>query len=468
METYEIFSSVRNDQHDGWTIPKGLPSYCNTYSAPGRWGPYKAGPDTWSNNTSSYVPSQTAKSPKMKWGGSFAQKKKSGQVHMTNYFVSTVKIEDTVAARQRAQFLRVRTSCSGTTACHVKEDTGLLTSIWQEQRHLAGWLNASENPPPLVVCSRIDEEDVNRAIDSTRSRALSDALAGYDLLTELAEAPEALRFVSSATKSVAGAFNSVFANCDDRTRRLAFRMTPRQLLRSIDRKLRGIGSAWMAYRYAIMPLVYSYKEIMELLEKGESIFKTYRAKDVVIPRTLSSGDGAGTRILLFEDGNVTVRSTVKMGFTSGPQAFAQGVSMNPFKTAWELIPLSFVADWFVNIGDYITAKAGIDLSSTLGMCTAVKRSLTRTYVLADTWSKEVAYPGYSAGTKCGFFPATPASFSTDTRGNLRTVAEESYTRTVFDRGDIRLTLNSSIMDWKRAIDAAVLSYQTSRKILRSF
>lgn len=47
------------------------------------------------------------------------------------------------------------------------------------------------------------------------------------------------------------------------------------------------------------------------------------------------------------------RCFIKRRFDAG---YASGLSFNPFLTAWELVPLSFVIDWFVNIGDFAAAQ----------------------------------------------------------------------------------------------------------------
>ena len=45
--------------------------------------------------------------------------------------------------------------------------------------------------------------------------------------------------------------------------------------------------------------------------------------------------------------------------STGPYAlYYKNMSLNIARTAWELVPLSFVVDWFVNIGDTITAFTG--------------------------------------------------------------------------------------------------------------
>lgn len=59
--------------------------------------------------------------------------------------------------------------------------------------------------------------------------------------------------------------------------------------------------------------------------------------------------------------------------------------VNPFQTAWELIPLSFVVDWFVSVGNSISAASFLlnasNYTSSIGVKSSVKRE-TYQYVVS--------------------------------------------------------------------------------------
>ena len=155
----------------------------------------------------------------------------------------------------------------------------------------------------------------------------------------------------------------------------------------------------MAYRYAVMPLVYSYKDISSLLNEKDTLFRTFRSKRDVSPRDQGLGPNqTGLRIEKHTSGSCTVRSTVKMGYTAASISSASRVSFNPFVTAWELTTLSFVVDWFLNVGDFIVAHTAVDLSSTSGYCTSVKIDIVETYELVDQRSATI--PARTAQSPC--------------------------------------------------------------------
>lgn len=240
-------------------------------------------------------------------------------------------------------------------------------------------------------------------------------------------------------------------------------MTPKALLQSTDKVLQAIGRKWMAYRYAVMPLVYSYKDISELLTEKETLFRSYRATRGVSPRDLDLSEKTGLRIEKNTVGTCTVRTTVKMGFTAASVSSASRVSFNPFVTAWELTTLSFVADWFLNVGDFIVAHTAVDLSSTSGYCTSVKIDTVETYDLVNQGA--FTLPG-SAITNACVGSVLDETRTTDTTEVLRVVTTRSYTRSLFTRSDVNLGLQTSFLNWKRSIDSIVLGYHQAKSLIR--
>lgn len=107
-------------------------------------------------------------------------------------------------------------------------------------------------------------------------------------------------------------------------------------------------------------------------------------------------------------------------------------SANAFLTAWELIPLSFVIDWFVNIGNM--------LSSTLG-------NNQFDYVEAATISLKVANANF------GYTHESGASVSVEIKGYQRNVIDpRDYCRFEFApdvSGD--RTYDAIALSWNLAV-----------------
>lgn len=111
----------------------------------------------------------------------------------------------------------------------------------------------------------------------------------------------------------------------------------------------GIAGVWLNFRYNIMPIVYTAIDVTEALTKKPT-FITVREK-------------MKSRIDYFK----TYQHSVPCRFTgrcwvktkvASSSSSTSVMSANLFTTGWELVSKSFVIDWFINVGDFITAYSG--------------------------------------------------------------------------------------------------------------
>ena len=124
-------------------------------------------------------------------------------------------------------------------------------------------------------------------------------------------------------------------------------------------KATDIPSFWLAYRYGIMPLIYSFQGIQKNLQEQIASIKPIRAtarkkrdekmKDHMMPMT--SGYTVNNASVVIDrrlecDGRVISRAGVLYEFTLDVQT-KWGLHLHYVPVAlYETIPLSFVADWF--------------------------------------------------------------------------------------------------------------------------
>lgn len=396
----------------------------------------------------------------------FQKLKKEGKILMAPHRVinETVTNHIVKARRERGWDFIFSASGPGTTCAYrVGPFEPLLR--YSEQGDLRYWSDLTKGGVQTTVLDEVP--DVTAAIRSTQSSAVAAFVSGYDLLTELAESREALQFFGSTSMKAAQMFEKLFAEDPDTLRRaVKGRYTPQKLLRSADKALRSLGSKWMAYRYAIMPIFYSFKDVKELFENEGLLFKTYRAKDEITLTPSAIPSGVSARIFVTRSGSINVRSTVKAGYSkSGLQSFvANQVGFNPFATAYELIPLSFVFDWIVNMGDFIVSHTSLDFSEQSAMCTTIRTKFDTRYTLV--LNQEYVYNYTRGPSNCFPTPETSTfSYTTENEDLLQLKTVDNYERFLFSRHDVSLSLNSSMMNWKRYIDASVLSYQPLKKLL---
>jgi len=240
-------------------------------------------------------------------------------------------------------------------------------------------------------------------------------------------------------------------------------------MRDASRILRRLGNEWMNYRYGIMPLVYSLVDITKTVNRGYDV--TTRKAKVIEPEPTGVQLPADSVKYTFTQvkGNSIIRCTVFQHFDSEAIARFSGMSFNFFQTGWELIPLSFVFDWFFNFGDYITAKTALTLGETIQACVSRRDSLsTETYVHFPSETTTTYHWRYTNIPWLSPSPPAadplPGQYWPSENQLISRDTVEKYWRHPIDIRDVRLRLDPSF-NWKRGLDSAVLSFNLLRTLL---
>lgn len=255
------------------------------------------------------------------------------------------------------------------------------------------------------------------------------------------------------------------------TLRAGARISPKKLLKSSYRSLRKLGSEWMGYRYGVMPLVYSYRDAQKLLRRGKATYNRKVRKVYPVSSGVTFPPNTTTYLWSEVVGDITFRAQVFQYFRWVEAARFAGLGMNPLRTAWELIPYSFVVDWFVNVGDYITRRTSQPLSTMSWACISRRSSYTKQYwVHYKNEDKTVTFAnrlptGWIGGTP----PATPSRVISRPEENQLYKQEEvqSYERTLFPLSGAQLSYKPSL-NWKRGVDSAVMANNQLRGVIRLF
>lgn len=149
---------------------------------------------------------------------------------------------------------------------------------------------------------------------------------------------------------------------------------------------KAASNAWLAYQYGWKPLMGSiadnYKLLMTQMRNKGTTFS--------VSRTMTETFDFEETVGPFKDSyQGTIR--VKTGFTAKVSTeWLDRVDtfgfLNPLAVAWELVPFSFVVDWFAPIGntlESLTARAGLDFRAGY-QSTVVELTRTTVQVTPDT------------------------------------------------------------------------------------
>lgn len=264
------------------------------------------------------------------------------------------------------------------------------TGVVSPSVHKASSYDPMQDPVILTLVEKLEGEAITGAYAGVNS-------ASWESLTDLVELKETLSFlynpVSAMVKLTLRAADwlryaeRVYAQWQRRLRKWE-KLPPRKRIGRNHNppelpKLRpirigrflvtDIPSFWLAMRYGLMPLMYSFQDIQQtFFEKANELVdrpkrmtsrKVARGKvSLSSPEEMSNGSYAGGtyQYVYFTDGETLVSARAGVTYIPDWSLTSQsGFEISRIPAAlWEGIPLSFVADWFWNgaqVYDALTA-----------------------------------------------------------------------------------------------------------------
>lgn len=147
-------------------------------------------------------------------------------------------------------------------------------------------------------------------------------------------------------------------------RRLGTNKSPpprRKRLSNGKQTLKTFSERWLEFHYGWLPL---YSDVYGMLAAMET-FAPQPWVRATASRTLSSmetfsGSGYKARSTVTAKQRVTIAARVKVVDWDAIKLHEYGViGPQAFVSAWELVPFSFVVDWFIPVGAYLEAKSAL-------------------------------------------------------------------------------------------------------------
>lgn len=296
-----------------------------------------------------------------------------------------------------------------------------------------------------------------------------DGFPSWDALTDLAELKETLGFLREGTTRL----KDITLGCLTRNPKLvlsAFKVRPtkkrvRHVRKVIDinrfevgntseAAVRSAADLWLAYRYGLMPLLYSAEDAINAVHTPKSPFEqthqvTFKDKMSLRNQTYSSnGGGAAGGGILYD---VTVKRTLEYSYrlratVSYRDSLMNRLGLNAWtipKTLWEIVPFSFVVDWFYDLGGWFSRLNLGNLVASMKVLGTLKDRCLETVFISNfrpvsTLYKDTWIPSFSAG-------AVAKSECRDFRRQLVTIAANPP------------KLQWGIDRWKRELDSISLA-----------
>jgi len=152
---------------------------------------------------------------------------------------------------------------------------------------------------------------------------------------------------------------------------------------------RELSDRWMEGRYAVRPVVYDMYDIVKAMKRVREkhpFRKTYRsgasASDTVsqtgVVVAVSNPQGLwNIKAQKTATSSVSVRSGVLTAVREITEATIWGLNQ-PFNALWELVPFSFVVDWFLNVGKTIASWSPAWGINTLASWATVDQTVLQT------------------------------------------------------------------------------------------
>jgi hypothetical protein len=272
---------------------------------------------------------------------------------------------------------------------------------------------------PLWWGSSVDERFAGEASASVSASALSLAQAGavakfYKQLSSDFKSLTTLGELRESVAMIRGSALRLRSLCDANMRRS---MVQRLKARSVSDWRRAASDLWLEYAFGWKPLMSDIKAGYEAFSKSadeplpQSVAVTYRFNRTEPKALVDSLAVIGTSAMtsqVFISSELEYSCSLKAGFSytvsnsAANQQFRFGASVPDLvATGWELLPWSFLIDYFVNIGsvlDAYTVASAINVNwcsrTTRVVKTSTITTLTKKNAGADaSWKPSVLNEG---------------------------------------------------------------------------
>lgn len=156
-------------------------------------------------------------------------------------------------------------------------------------------------------------------------------------------------------------------------------------------RVKTVAGAYLGWRYGLKPVVADVENVARSLSKlTGKLRRTYRAQGSLSGSSQVATPGMGYLGAYYGTGTWHTQSVMNVRAMSLHEYYADVLSNAGFTLRglltlpWELIPYSFVLDWFINLGDFLGSLAPEGTASQLGSCLVVEETTSVDFTFMAT------------------------------------------------------------------------------------
>ena len=320
----------------------------------------------------------------------------------------------------------------------MKQPYGWTRIYGNVAQYYANRANFPQHFKPLGDLTSLETRMIDRAIVSVYSKMKSPK---FDGLTNLGELKETIKGILNPMSGVKGILKKLTKKPVRSYRKKS----------SSNTYMAHVNSQWLEYRYSLMPLVLTIQDGLKaatwkLQGSGYMTQVTHSGERVRYPEVMSIHNGVDfyipVKFILKTESDVRVGASIASQLNINEQNFWGLSLMDIPSTAWELVPLSFVGDWFFNVGDWIRAVTPDPTRRILSSSVSIRRSRITTLDITHFQADEKA-----------------KTWQTVNKGGNATYLQQNLAR--YTNPDLPLlpVYDDKSLSWMRQLDAFALSYK---------